>query len=85
MPVIVLSLIIWFFLDNSTNNEDSFADFGDLGTMLLGGFGLAVAVAIAFTFVRLRLREKKPPPAQFISISSFDKKRSSTDYADYTD
>lgn len=57
-----------------TTDESVFSDFGDLGMLLLGGFGLAVAVAIALTFVRLRLRDKQPPANQFISISEFKKK-----------
>ena len=54
--------------------EGEVSDSNDLGKLLLGGFVLAVAVAIALTFVRIRLREKKPPAAEFISISSFQKK-----------
>ena len=49
-------------------------DFSGLGKVMLGGFVLAVGLAVAFTFVRLRLRDKKPAPAQFISISAFQKK-----------
>ena len=53
--------------------EGEETDFGGLGKMMLGGFVLAIGVAVAITFVRLRLRDKKPP-AQFISISAFQKK-----------
>ena len=49
--------------------DDTSADFQDLGRKLLGGFIAAVVVAILFTFIRIRLRDKKPP-AQFISIKS---------------
>jgi hypothetical protein len=52
--------------------NDPSSDFDDLGTYLLGGFALAVMVAIAYTFIKLRLRDKKPP-AEFISINSFQK------------
>jgi hypothetical protein len=53
-------------------------DFGDLGKLMLVGFGLAVAVAVVFTFIRLRLRDKRPgPTAEFISINSFQKKKRS--------
>lgn len=55
------------------SDEGTFSDINDLGNLLLGGFVLAVVLAIALTFVRLRMREKKPPPAQFLSISSLDK------------
>ena len=53
--------------------EGEETDFSGLGKMMLGGFVLAIAVAVAITLVRLRLRDKKPP-AQFISISAFQKK-----------
>jgi FtsH-binding integral membrane protein len=53
--------------------EDTSSDFSDLGKKLLVGFVLAVVVAVAFTFIKLRLRDKKPP-AEFISITSFQKK-----------
>ena len=53
--------------------EGEETDFGGLGKMMLGGFVLAIGLAVAITFVRLRLRDKKPP-AQFISISAFQKK-----------
>jgi hypothetical protein len=53
--------------------DDASSDFNDLGKKLLGGFVLAVVVAVALTFIKLRLREKKPP-AEFISISSFQRK-----------
>ena len=74
MPVIVLLLWNSLLLTIQANDETSLAEFGDLGTLLLGGFAVAVVVGIALVFVRLRLREKKPPPAQFISISDFEKK-----------
>ena len=57
-----------------SNPEGGFSDFNELGNLLLGGFVLAVGVAVAITFIRLRMRDKKPPAAQFISISSLDKK-----------
>ncbi len=70
MPALAL-----FLIDSTISaNESAFSDFGDLGTLLLGGFAAAVAVAIALTFVRLRLRDKHQPTAQFISISDFKKK-----------
>ncbi|MEP6637572.1 MAG: hypothetical protein ABJB97_12670 [Acidobacteriota bacterium] len=53
--------------------DDTAADFNDLGRKLLGGFVLAVVVAVAYTFIKLRLRDQKPP-AQFISITSFPNK-----------
>ena len=53
--------------------EGEETDFGGLGKMMIGGFVLAIGVALAITLVRLRLRDKKPP-AQFISISDFQKK-----------
>jgi hypothetical protein len=74
MPVIVVLLWNSLLLTLYVSDEVSFRELGDLGNLLLGGFVLAVVIAIAFTFVRLRLREKKPPPAQFISISSSEKK-----------
>ena len=52
--------------------DDTSSDFDDLGRKLLGGFVLAVVVAVALAFIKTRLRDKKPP-AQFISISSFQK------------
>ena len=73
MPALVL-FIVNCIIESSPTPENSFSEVGDLGNLLLGGFVLAVVVAIAFTFVRLRMREKKPPPAQFISISNFEKK-----------
>jgi uncharacterized membrane protein YbhN (UPF0104 family) len=75
MPVIVVLVYTLVFLVTVLSNEEAFADFGDLGSLLLGGFALAVAVAVALTFVRLRLREKKPPAAQFISISESERKK----------
>ncbi len=69
MPTIfalhLLSLLPIIFLQDNPS-----ADFNDLGKQLLGGFALAVVVAVVFTFIKLRLRDKKPP-AQFISISSY--------------
>ncbi len=59
----------------SSSSESGLSEIGDLGNLLLGGFVLAIGVAIALSFVRLRWREKKPPEAQFISISSVEKKR----------
>ena len=53
--------------------EGEETDFSGLGKMMLGGFVLAIGVAVGITFIRLRLRDKKPP-AQFISISAFQKK-----------
>jgi high-affinity Fe2+/Pb2+ permease len=62
-----LSLIAVSLLQDTTAS-----DFNDLGRKLIGGFVVAVVVAVAFAFIRLRVRDKKPP-AQFISISSFQK------------
>ena len=50
--------------------DDTSSDFNDLGRKLLLGFAVAVVVAVALAFIKTRLRDKKPP-AQFISISSF--------------
>lgn len=58
----------------TVSDEESLSEIGDLGNLMLGGFVLAVGLAIALTFIRLKMREKKPPVAQFISISSLDKK-----------
>lgn len=63
-------LYFYLFLDSSQNTENSLAELGDLGNLLIGSFVTAVVIAIAFTFVRLRLRAKKPPRAEFISIKS---------------
>jgi len=63
LSVIAISLLL----------EDTSSDFSDLGKKLLGGFVLAAVVAVVFTFIKLRLRDKKPP-AEFISISSFQRK-----------
>ncbi len=52
--------------------DDTAANFNDLGGKLLGGFVLAVVVAVAYTFIKLRLRDQKPP-TRFISISSFQR------------
>jgi len=50
--------------------DDTSSDFNDLGRKLLLGFALAVVMAVALAFIKTRLSDKKPP-AQFISISSF--------------
>ena len=63
-----LSLLTIIFLQDDTSS-----DFNDLGKQLLAGFVIAVVVAVAVAFIKLRLRDKKPP-AQFISISSFQTK-----------
>ena len=55
--------------------QDGTSDFQDLGKLLLGGFVLAVGAGIAFTVIRLRIRDKKPPAAQFISISDFQRRK----------
>lgn len=55
--------------------EANTSDFDDLGTLLLGGFGLAIVVAIAFTFVKLRLRDKKSLQSDYISISPSPKEK----------
>lgn len=57
-----LCLAISFLQDNTT------ADFSDLGNKLLAGFVLAVVVAITYAVLKLRWRDKNPP-AQFISIN----------------
>ena len=73
MPTILAPALCHFSLLAIIYLEDNpSADFNDLGKQLLGGFVLAVVVADAFTFIKLRLRDKKPP-AQFLSISSFQK------------
>jgi hypothetical protein len=48
--------------------DDTTADFSDLGNKLLGGFVLAVVVAVTYAVLKLRWRDKNPP-AQFISIN----------------
>lgn len=58
-------------LSISILQDDTFSDFGDLGKQLLGGFVIAVIVAVAYAFIKIRLRDQKPP-AQFISITSFE-------------
>ena len=58
------------FFSISLLQENTASDFNDLGRKLIGGFVAAVIVAVAFAFIKQRLRDKKPP-AQFISISSF--------------
>ena len=55
--------------------QDATSDFQDLGKLLLGGFVLAVGGGIAITVIRLRMRDKKPPAAEFISISDFQRKK----------
>ena len=74
MPALVSFIVNCIIVQSPSGPENSFGDFGDLGTLLLGGFALAVVIGIALVFVRLRLREKKPPPAQFISISNVEKR-----------
>lgn len=61
-----LSLLAFSLLQGNTSSE-----FDGIGKQLLGGFALAVAVAVVYTLIKLRLRDKKPP-AQFISIASFE-------------
>ena len=63
--------LILFAINLILEGEET--DFSGLGKLMLLGFVLAIGVAVAITFVRLRLRDKKPP-AQFISISAFQKK-----------
>ena len=58
------------FFSISLLQENTASDFNDLGRKLIGGFVAAVIVAVAFAFINQRMRDKKPP-AQFISISSF--------------
>ena len=72
MPT-TLALYHLCMLSISLLQDDTSSDFNDLGRKLLGGFVLAVVVAVAFTFIKLRWRDKKPP-AQFISITSFQNK-----------
>ena len=48
--------------------DDTTADFSELGSKLLGGFALAVVVAVTFAVLKLRWRDKNPP-ASFISIN----------------
>ncbi len=69
MPMIIALYHLSFLSVNLLQDNPS-SDFNDLGKQLLGGFVLAVIVAVVFTFIKLRLRDKHPP-AQFISISSF--------------
>ena len=57
--------------------DDTSSDFTDLGRKLLGGFVIAVVVAVAFAFIKLRFRDKNPP-AQFISIASFQRSDEAT-------
>jgi hypothetical protein len=74
--MLILALFQTYHLVMLANHlmlEGEETDFGGLGKMMLGGFLLAIAVAVAITLVRLRLRDKKPP-AQFISITAFQKK-----------
>ena len=55
--------------------EATTSDFDDLGTLLLGGFGLAIVVAIAFAFVKLRLRDRKSLQSDYISINPSPKEK----------
>ena len=48
--------------------DDTTADFSELGSKLLGGFVLAVIVGVTYAVLKLRWRDKNPP-AQFISIN----------------
>ena len=48
--------------------DDTTADFRELGNKLLGGFVLAVVVAVSYAVLKLRWRDKNPR-AQFISIN----------------
>ena len=52
--------------------DDTTADFSELGNKLLGGFVLAVVVAVTYAVLKMRLRDKNPP-AQFISINPNDR------------
>jgi hypothetical protein len=52
----------------SSLQDDTTADFSELGNKLLGGFVLAVVVAVTYAVLKLRWRDKNPP-AQFISIN----------------
>jgi uncharacterized BrkB/YihY/UPF0761 family membrane protein len=75
MPMLIMLALALYQLSQLSIiflQENTASDFNDLGAQLLGGFVLAVVVAVAFTFIKFRLRNKKPP-AQFISISSFQK------------
>jgi len=69
MPT-ALALYYLSLLSISLLEDNTSSDFDGLGKKLLGGFVLAVVVAVVYTFIKLRLREKNPP-AQFISINSF--------------
>jgi len=73
ITITVALYYLGFFCMSFIQEADS-SDFNDLGKLLFGGFVLAIGVAITFTFVKLRLRDKKPS-AEFISISSFPKKK----------
>ncbi|HBB88495.1 MAG TPA: hypothetical protein DC047_12855 [Blastocatellia bacterium] len=53
--------------------DETTADFSELGSKLLGGFVLAVVVAVTYAVVKLRWRDKNPP-AQFISINPNERK-----------
>jgi hypothetical protein len=52
--------------------DDTTADFSELGGKLLGGFVLAVVVAVTYAVLKLRWRDRNPP-AQFISINPTEK------------
>jgi hypothetical protein len=52
----------------SSLQDDTTADFSELGNKLLGGFVLAVVIAVGYAILKLRWRDKNPP-AQFISIN----------------
>lgn len=76
----MLSTVLWLTgqLASATITlfqQDATSDFQDLGKLLLGGFVLAAGGGIAFTVIRLRMREKKPPAAEFISISDFQRRK----------
>ena len=57
-----------FLIAISFLQDDTTADFSELGNKLLGGFVLAVVIAVTYAILKLRWRDKNPP-AQFISIN----------------